>query len=125
MTGIFWPSARALNWLLTIGFLSLGYALYLRYLVIEQPMLGQACDAGLNTWLCLSRKVAAGLFNHQVFGWVALVLATLNLIRPSLPLFAIGLSVTSFGIVLYNVGLSAFAAALLITSFARHAIESE
>jgi hypothetical protein len=125
MTRSFLPSARALNWLLVIAFLSLGYALYLRYLVIEQPTVGQACDAGLNTWLCLSRKVAAGLFNHQVFGWIALVLATLNLIRPSLPLFAIGLAVTAFGIVLYNVGLSAFAAALLITSLARPAIEPE
>jgi hypothetical protein len=125
MTRSFLLSARALNWVLTIAFLSLGYALYLRYLVIEQPTVGQACDAGLNTWLCLSRKVAAGLFNHQVFGWIALVLATLNLIRPSLPLFAIGLAVTAFGIVLYNVGLSAFAAALLITSFARPAIEPE
>jgi hypothetical protein len=125
MTRSFLPSARALNWLLVITFLSLGYALYLRYLVIEQPTVGQACDAGLNTWLCLSRKVAAGLFNHQVFGWIALVLATLNLIRPSLPLFAIGLAVTAFGIVLYNVGLSAFAAALLITSLARPAIEPE
>ena len=121
----FMPSARALNWLLTIGFLSLGYALYLRYLVIEQSMVGQACDAGLNTWLCLSRKVAAGLFNHQVFGGVAVALATLNLFRPSLPLFTIGLVVTAFGIVLYNVGLSAFAAALLITSFARPATEPE
>jgi hypothetical protein len=125
MTRPFMPSARALNWLLTIGFLSLGYALYLRYLVIEQPMVGQACDAGLHTWLCLCRAVAMGLFRHQVFGWIAVSLATLNLIRPSLALFAMGLAVTAFGIVLYNVGLSAFAAALLITSFARPATEPE
>jgi hypothetical protein len=125
MTRSFVPSARALNWLLTIGFLSLGYALYLRYLVIEQPMVGQACDAGLHTWLCLSRTAAMGLFRHQVFGWIAVAAATLNLIRPSLQLFALGLAVTAFGIVLYNVGLSAFAAALLITSFARPATEPE
>jgi hypothetical protein len=119
MTRTFLPSARALNWLLTIGFLSLGYALYLRYLVIEQSMVGQACDAGLGTWLCLIRKVTTGLFNHQVFGWIAVGAAGVNLMRPSIPLFAIALVVTAFGIVLYNVGLSSFAAALLITGFAR------
>jgi hypothetical protein len=42
---------------ITIGFVSLGYAMYMRYLVIEQPSV-VACDAGLNTWLCLSRRVA-------------------------------------------------------------------
>jgi hypothetical protein len=125
MTRPFLPSARALNWLLTIGFLSLGYALYLRYLVIEQPMVGQACDAGLATSTCLIRKVATGLFNYQVFGWTAVAAAGVNLIRPSLPVFAAALAVTAFGIVLYNAGLSGFAAALLITSFARPAIAPE
>jgi hypothetical protein len=125
MTRTFLPSARALNLLLTLGFLSLGYALYLRYLVIEQSMVGQACDAGLNSWLCLIRKVTTDLFNHQVFGWIAVGAATLNLVRPSIPLFAIALVVTAFGIVLYNVGLSSFAAALLITSFARPVTEPE
>jgi hypothetical protein len=125
MPPTFQPSARALNWLLTIGFLSLGYALYLRYMVIEQSMVGQACDAGLGTWLCLIRKVTTALFNHQVFGWIAVGAAVLNLIRPSIPLFAIALVITAFGIVLYNVGLSAFAAALLITSFARPATAPE
>jgi hypothetical protein len=125
MTRTFLPSARALNWLLTIGFLSLGYALYLRYLVIEQSTVGQACDAGLTTWLCSIRKVTTALFNHQVFGWIAVGAAALNMLRPSIPLFAIALVVTAFGIVLYNVGLSALAAALLITSFARPATEPE
>jgi hypothetical protein len=125
MTRTFLPSARALNWVLTIGFVSLGYALYLRYLVIEQSLVGQACDAGLGTALCTIRKIATGLFNHQVFGWVAIGAAALNLIRPSLPLFVIGLVATAFGIVLYNVGLSALAAALLITSFARPVTEPE
>ena len=33
---LFLPSARATNYLLIVGFCSLGYALYLRYLAIEQ-----------------------------------------------------------------------------------------
>lgn len=115
----FLPSARQTNWLLTIGFLSLGYAFYLRYLVIEQPLVGQACDGGLNTWLCLTRLVATRLFNHDVFGIVALGAAILQLLRPSTAMFTIALVATAFGVVLYNVGLSGLAAALLIVSFAR------
>ena len=52
--------------------------------------------------------------------------AVVNLIRPTLPVFALGLAAAAFGVVLYNVGLSALAAAILILSFARPvAIESE
>jgi hypothetical protein len=50
---------------------------------------------------------------------LALAAAVLNLIRPQLALFAIALMAGGFGIVLYNVALSAFAAALLVLSFAR------
>jgi hypothetical protein len=121
----FLPSARALNWLLTIGFLALGYAFYLRYLVIEQPVVGQACDAGLGTTLCTIRQIVSALFNHEVFGAVAVGAAVLHLIRPSLPLFVIALVATAFGIVLYNVGLSAFAAALMMASFARPVVAPE
>jgi len=121
----FLPSARTFNWLISIGFLTLGYALYLRYLVIEQPSIGQACDAGLDTSLCLIRKITTALFNHAVFGWIALGASLLNLIRPSIPFFVIALVATDFGIVLYNVGLSALAAALLIMGFARPVIAQE
>src|ERR1700722_6470099 len=51
----FRPSDASLNWVIAIAFMSLGYAMYLRYLVIEQSQIGLACDAGLKTWLCLSR----------------------------------------------------------------------
>jgi hypothetical protein len=125
MTPRFLPSARTTNWLIVVGFLSLGYAMYMRYLVIEQSSVGLACDAGLTTWLCLSRKVVSGLFNHQVFGWTALGAAVLNLIRPSAALFAIGLALTAFGVVLYNAPLAALAAGLLIISFARPASATE
>jgi len=123
---LFAPSAAALNWVISIGFLSLGYALYMRYLVIEQPSVGLACDAGLATWLCLSRKVASALFDNYVFGWVSLGAAVLALIRPSVPLFTIGLVATALGIVLYNdnASLSGFAAALLVMCFARPVTET-
>jgi hypothetical protein len=118
---LFLPSARQTNVLLIVGFLSLGYALYLRYLVIEQSSVSLACEAGMQTWLCATRKVMTMLFRHGVFGISAIVAAALNLIRPSLILLAIGLVTASFGIVLYNVGLSALAAALLLLSLARPA----
>jgi hypothetical protein len=116
---MFLPSARQTNLLLVVGFSCLGYALYLRYLVIEQSTVGLACEAGLATWLCATRRVVLALFNHNVFGIVALGAAALNFIRPSLVLFVIALAAASFGIVLYNVALSSVAIALLILSFAR------
>jgi hypothetical protein len=53
---LFLPNARAANWLLVIGFCSIGYALYMRYLAVEQSTVGLACQAGLNTWLCFTRQ---------------------------------------------------------------------
>jgi hypothetical protein len=116
---LFLPNARQTNWLLIVGFLAIGYALYLRYLVIEQSTVSLPCEAGLQTWLCGTRRLTISLFTHSVFGWLALVAAALNLIRPHLFLFGLGLAAAAFGIVLYNVMLSAFAVALLILSLAR------
>jgi hypothetical protein len=118
---LFLPSARAINILLIIGFCSIGYALYMRYFVVEQSSVGLSCAAGQKTWLCWSRGIAIALFTHSVFGFSALVVAALNLLRPSLVLFATALGTACFGIVLYNVELSAFAAGLLVLSLARRA----
>lgn len=120
---LFRPSARAVNWLLVVGFVSLGYGMYLRYLAIELPTVGLACDGGLSTWLCATRKVVMVLFNNMVFGYAALAVALLNLIRPSLVLFGIALAAAAFGLVMYNAGLSALAVGLLALSFARPAPE--
>jgi multisubunit Na+/H+ antiporter MnhE subunit len=87
--------------------------------VIEQSTVGIPCEAGLATWLCLTRQVTIALFNYSVFGAIALGAAVLNFVRPSLKLFLIGLAAAAFGIVLYNVAASSLAVALLILSFAR------
>ena len=118
---LFLPSPRATNILLIIGFCSVGYALYLRYLVIEQWNISLACEGGLNTWLCFTRKVVTGLFRNSAFGVLALAVAVLNLLRPSLVLTGIALAAAGFGIVLYNVALTGIAVALLILSLARRA----
>lgn len=118
---LFRPSAAALNTVITAGYLALGYALYLRYLVIEDTRVGLACDGGLRTFQCLSRTAASALLENEVFGWVSLTAAVLAVIRPSVPLFTIGLAASAFGLVLHNAALSGLAAALLILCFARPA----
>lgn len=121
----FLPNARATNWLLIVGFCSIGFALYMRYLAVEQSSVGLACQAGLNTWLCFTRQVTIVLFTYSVFGWFALIVATLNLLRPTLVLFAVALAAACCGLVLYNVGLSSLAVGLLVISLARRAPEPE
>ena len=117
----FVPSCRQTNWLLAVGFLSVGYALYLRYRAIEFAPVSLECQGGLDTWLCGTFRTVIILYNHAVFGAVALGAALLHLLRPSLPLVSISLAAAGFGIVLHNPGLSALAGALLIVSLARPA----
>jgi hypothetical protein len=109
------------QWLLIVGFLSVGYALYLRYLTIEFSTTALACDAGLQTMLCKTRILVTYLFRNSVFGTVALIIAVLHVIRPSIVLLTAGLIVAGFGVVLYNLGLSGIAVGLLILGFARPA----
>jgi hypothetical protein len=109
------------QFLLIVGFVTVGYALYLRYLAVELSPVALACDAGLQTVLCKSRSVATYLFKNSVFGSVALVIAVLHVIRPSIVLLTGGLIAAGLGIVLYNIALSGIAIGLLILGFARPA----
>ncbi len=122
---LFLPTARQINWLLLITLLALGEALYLRYLAIEYAPVSLACQAGLDTWLCATFRLTIILYNHSVFGWVALGAALLNLLRPSILLVALALAATSFGLVLHNANLAGVAAALLLLSLARPAPVAE
>ena len=117
----FLPSARASIWLLIVSFLAVGEALYLRYLAIEYAPVSLACQGGLQSWLCTSFRLAIALYSHSVFGWVALVAAVLNLLRPSLVLVTVALPAAGFGLVLHNADLSGLAVAFLIVSLARPA----
>jgi len=118
---LFLPTARQTNWLLLVGLLSLGEALYLRYLAIEYAQVSLACQGGLSSWLCTTFRLAIVLYTHSVFGWVALAAALLNLVRPSIALILVALAATAFGLVLHNADLAGLAAALLILSLARPA----
>jgi hypothetical protein len=121
----FRPTPSQVNWLIAVGFLSIGYALYLRYMIIENVQVGLGCDSGLQTWTCLSRKVGLALDERGVLGWVALGAALLTLIRPGVVLFAVALAATALGLVLHNAGLAGLAAGLLVLSLARPASAPE
>jgi hypothetical protein len=114
-------SPYQVQWLLITGFLSVGYALYLRYLAVEFSTVALACDAGLQTMICKIRLLITYLFRNSVFGIAALVIAILHVIRPSIVLLTAGLVAAGFGIVLYNIALSGLAIGLLILGFARPA----
>ena len=109
------------QFLLIVGFVTVGYALYLRYLAVEFSTTALACDAGLQSMLCKARTLASSLFKNSVFGIVALIIATLHVMRPSIVLLTGGLVAAGLGIVLYNITLSGLAIGLLILGFARPA----
>jgi hypothetical protein len=109
--------------LAVLTLVALGCSLAMRYGVIQSATIGVACDTGPRTLLCAMRSSVIKLFEYSVFGWVALAVAVLHLIRPAVPLLAIGLVVAAFGIVLYNynVLMSGLAVGLMILAFARPA----
>ena len=109
------------QFLLIVGFVTVGYALYLRYLAVEFSTVALACDAGLQTMICKMRSLATYLFKNSVFGIAALVIAVLHVLRPSIVLLTGGLIAAGLGIVLYNIVLSGLAIGLLILGFARPA----
>jgi hypothetical protein len=122
---LFRPSTAQICWLAAVGISAVCVALYVRYRIIEESSVGLACEAGLRTWPCEIRHGAMLLFNNSVFGYVALVTAALNLVRPSIVLFTLALLSGGAGVVLYNAALSALALALLILSLARPEPEPE
>jgi hypothetical protein len=109
------------QFLLIVGFVTVGYALYLRYLAVEFSTVALACDAGLQTMICKMRSLATYLFKNSVFGIAAVVIAVLHVMRPSIVLLTGGLIAAGLGIVLYNIVLSGIAIGLLILGFARPA----
>ena len=119
MLANFFPTDRQISWLLIVGFLAIGEALYLRYLAIEFAPVSLACQGGLQSWLCSTFRLVIILYNHGVFGWLALAAAILNLVRPSILLMSIAIAAAGFGLVLHNTDLAGLAAALLVLSLAR------
>ena len=113
------PTFQQAVCLAVIAIAALGYGFIMRYWVIEDSAISVACGGGLATWLCATRHTAIALFTPEVFGGAALTAALLNLVRPSVVFWAIGLAADGAGIVLYNTALSSLAIAVLILSLAR------
>jgi hypothetical protein len=116
---LFKPSAQAALILSALVAAAIGLALYLRYGIIQNTPIGLACEAGEQSLTCAARLAAIQLFVRGIFGSTALVAALLQLWRPNVVVFGIGLISASFGLVLYNTRLSALAVALLVLSLAR------
>ncbi|MDQ2082735.1 hypothetical protein RA307_21310 [Xanthobacteraceae bacterium Astr-EGSB] len=121
MSRRFMPSPVQIHWLIAVGFSSVGYGMYLRYLGIENSVVGLACDAGLDTWMCLTRRIALPIYEHYAIGGAAVAAALVQLLRPTFPVLAVALALTGLGLVLFNAALSGLAAGLLVLSFARPA----
>jgi len=122
---LFLPNTRTVAILTALGAGALGCSLYMRYLGVQNTEVGLACQAGLDSWFCALRRLTIALYEHSIFGIVALGAALVNLLRPSAALFAFALIPAGLGIVLYNVALSGLAIAILILSFARPAPAAE
>jgi hypothetical protein len=122
---LFLPSRRQSAVLAALAFVALGHAMILRYFAMERTPVALACDAGAQDWLCAGRAVALVLHNPPIFGIAALIVALLNLVRPSVFLCAIGLVAAAYGLVIYNTAMSSLAVAILILSLARPAPEPE
>jgi ABC-type uncharacterized transport system permease subunit len=112
-----WP--RALLILVPLTVAAVGLALYLRYRIIQNTPIGLACEAGKESLSCTIRLAAINVFVRGGFGWTALAAALMQLWRPNIATFGIGLVSAAFGLVLYNTRLSALAVALLVLSLAR------
>jgi uncharacterized membrane protein len=116
---LFLPSKRASVVLAILALAALGAALYLRYAIIQNSVIGVACEAGEQSLTCEVRLAVILMFVRGVFGWVALIASGVQLWRPSVVTFSTGLVFALLGLVLYNTRVSALAIALLVLSLAR------
>jgi hypothetical protein len=121
----FLPPPRQTNFLILLGCTSFGVAIYLRFALVEVPLLISACAANAGHASCGIRQFIVELHEMQFFGGIALVAAIFQLAQPRVAVFAVALAATCLGLVLYNVGTAGLAAGLLIISFARPAHASK
>jgi hypothetical protein len=120
---LFVPSKRDAAVLAMLALAALALALFFRHAVIENTPLALSCEAGEESLTCHVRLAVILLFMWNVFGVVAMVAAAIQLWRPNVTAFGIGLVFALLGLVLYNTRLSGLALALLVLSLARPAPE--
>ncbi len=118
---LFLPSRRAAIALVVVGIASLGIALFFRYGLVQNTPLGLACEEDGASFICAIRLAVILMFTFSIFGWLSVIVSLIQLWRPHVVLFGIGLAVSMLGIVLYNTRAAALAAVLLLLSLARPA----
>lgn len=118
---LFLPSRGEAIALALLGLAALGTALYFRYGLVQNTPLGLACEGGEVSFTCTVRLAAIMLFTFSVFGLVSVIVALVQLWRPHVVLFGIGLVFAMAGIVLYNTRAASLALVLLLLSLARPA----
>jgi hypothetical protein len=116
---LFLPSRRASFVLAGLSVVALSTALFLRYGIIQNSVIGVACEAGEASLTCKIRLAVILMFIQDLFGWVAIIAAGVQLWRPNTIAFGTSLISALLGLVLYNTRASALAIALLVLSLAR------
>jgi hypothetical protein len=118
---LFRPTKRDGFLLAALGLASFGLAVYLRDSIVQNRVLGFACEAGEQSLTCNVRLVVVFLFTWSVFGSMATAAAILQFLRPHFALFAIALISAMLGLMLYNTWLAALAVTMLVLSLGRAA----
>ena len=118
---LFLPSKRASLLLAVLGLAALGTALFLRYGIIQNSVIGVACEAGEVSLTCKIRLAVILMFIQDAFGWMAVIAAGVQLWRPNSVAFGTSLIFALLWLVLYNTRASALAVGLLVVSLARPA----
>lgn len=114
----FHPGPHTTLLIVLLGGFALGWAIYMRYALVEQSSVGLAC-IGMATTTCHTRALVIWLFGYSAFGITALVVSLVQLIHPRVPIFIVGAMASAAGVVLYNNNLASLAAGLLLISLAR------
>jgi cell division protein FtsL len=97
---------------------------WLRFAILENRAVGLSCREGSEDWLCLVRNAATFSYEYALLGSFAVLLAAVNLVRPSYVTFAVATVAATIGAILYNVGGAGIAITLLILSLARRERET-
>ena len=108
---------RSLLVLVVTVALAYGFALGLRFGLVERDDLGAYCEVATPAWWCAVRILVIRGFLHGVYGYVSIVLAGLASWRRSAGLAYGGLVVGTLGMVLYDFtwsGVGVVASALVL-----------
>jgi hypothetical protein len=121
---LFVPVVRQLLVLLAIVVPTTACAFWLRFAILEDRAVGLLCRQGSGDWLCVVRNAATFSYEYALLGSFAVLIAAVNLVRPSHLTFAVAAVAAAIGAILYNVGGAGIAITLLILSLARRERET-